>query len=71
MTLNMYDKVNEYSAYSEDALLEEMKRMAKEGKESGFLNNIQLENFYNQTSLFLNENQLKKLRELIDSIESM
>lgn len=71
MTLNMYDKVNEYSTYSEDALLEEMKRMAKEGKESGFLNNIQLENFYNQTSLFLNENQLKKLRELIDSIESM
>lgn len=70
MNDNIYSKISEYMTFSQDALFDEMKKLAKEGKEDGSLNNETIENFYRQASSFLGENELKKLKEILDAIKS-
>ncbi len=66
---NMKKTVSEYSSKSEDELLDELKRVADENRQSGELDNEKLDGFANQVAPMLDEEQRKKMEQLISMLK--
>lgn len=60
------DELNKYSHMSEERLMQEMFALVDSGRKNGTLDNEKLEAFFNSASCMLNNEQVMKLRQLID-----
>ena len=59
-------EINKYSNMSEERLMQEMFALVDNGRKNGTLDNEKLEEFFNSASCMLNNEQITKLRYLID-----
>ena len=60
------EELNKYSHMSEERLRQEMFALVDNGRKNGTLDNEKLEEFFNSASCMLNNEQITKLRYLID-----
>lgn len=60
------DEINKYSHMSEERLMQEMFALVDNGRKNGTLDNEKLEQFFNSASCMLNNEQITKLRYLVD-----
>ncbi len=60
------EELNKYSHMSEERLMQEMFALVDNGRKNGTLDNEKLEEFFNSASCMLNNEQITKLRYLID-----
>lgn len=61
-------KVDNYSRMSESQLMNEMNKLAFQGKNNGTVTAESLQSFYNQVSPMLSQQQRTKLKQLINSL---
>ncbi len=59
-------EINKYSNMSEERLMQEMFALVDAGRQNGTLDNAKLEEFFNSASCMLSNEQIVKLRSLID-----
>lgn len=67
---NIKETINKYQDKSEDELLQDIFRMAANGKADGTLNNATLENFVEAMSPMLSTEQSKKLQNVINMLKN-
>ncbi|MGN0771862.1 MAG: hypothetical protein ACI4MI_04685 [Christensenellales bacterium] len=65
----MREQIQKYSKMSRKELMEQMYILAEQGKASGELDNQQLEEFYQQASPMLNNQQRNELKGLVNEIK--
>ena len=63
---SLEEELNKYSHMSEERLMQEMFALVDNGRKNGTLDNEKLEAFFNSASCMLNNEQITKLRYLID-----
>ncbi len=63
------EQIAKYSKMSRQELIEQMHRLASQGKASGELNNEQLDNFYSQASGMLSESERNNLKGLVGELK--
>ena len=63
---SLEEELNKYSHMSEERLMQEMFALVDNGRKNGTLDNEKLEEFFNSASCMLNNEQITKLRYLID-----
>ncbi|MDE6189003.1 MAG: hypothetical protein K2G37_01785 [Clostridia bacterium] len=63
---SLEEELNKYSHMSEERLMQEMFTLVDNGRKNGTLNNEKLEEFFNSASCMLNNEQITKLRYLVD-----
>lgn len=63
------EQIAKYSKMSRQELIEQMHLLASQGKESGELNNEQLDNFYSQASGMLSESERNNLKGLVGELK--
>lgn len=68
-TNNIQDDINKYSSMSQDQLMEELIKHAKEGKQNGSINDATLEKLYNVASGFLKEDEKARLKSLLEIVK--
>ncbi len=59
-------EINKYSNMSDERLMQEMFALVDAGRQNGTLDNAKLEEFFNSASCMLSNEQIVKLRSLID-----
>ncbi|MDE6758172.1 MAG: hypothetical protein K2O95_01075 [Clostridia bacterium] len=63
---SLEEELNKYSHMSEERLMQEMFTLVDNGRKNGTLDNEKLEAFFNSASCMLNNEQITKLRYLVD-----
>lgn len=63
---SLEEELNKYSHMSEERLMQEMFALVDNGRKNGTLDNEKLEEFFNSASCMLNNEQITKLRYLVD-----
>ena len=63
------DKINEYASKSQDELMSELLTTATRMKGEGTWTSVDLENFFERVSVFLNSEQRERMRELINMLK--
>ena len=63
---SLESEINKYSHMSEERLMQEMFALVNQGRQNGTLDNAKLEEFFNSASCMLSNEQIVKLRSLID-----
>ena len=63
---SLEDELNKYSHMSEERLMQEMFALVDSGRKNGTLDNEKLEEFFTSAKCMLNNEQITKLRYLID-----
>lgn len=66
----MNGKLNEYACKSEEQLLGELAEVARRMKNDGSFDPKALENLYNTSYPFLNDEQRRRMRALIDLLKN-
>ena len=67
---SLEEELGKYSHMSEERLMQEMFTLVDNGRKNGTLDNEKLEEFFNSASCMLNNEQINKLRYLIDMAKS-
>jgi hypothetical protein len=62
------EKLKRYEGKSRGDIMSELTRAIEKGKRDGTLSISELENYYKMASPMLNDEQRKKMREIIDGI---
>lgn len=66
---HMKNNVSQYEGKSEQELLKEVQRLAMKGRQQGELNNASLDSFANMLSPMLNDEQKKRLGDIISQLK--
>ncbi len=67
--LNLNEEIKKYEGKSEDAMMGDLLRMAKEQKQSGELNSNKIAEFRKNVWPMLNNDQKRKMQSMLDMLE--
>ncbi|MDR1906181.1 MAG: hypothetical protein LBQ27_04605 [Clostridiales bacterium] len=63
------EKIKKFEGKSKSDIMSELVAAVEKGKRDGTLNAAELENFYNRAAPMLNEDQRKKMRDIIEKLK--